>query len=99
MGRTPHSDGHTSGVIVLAMRIKQKIGLIALGTALMTTLMGCVGYVDGGYGGGAVVVADPEVTVFGGGYYGRGDAHAYSSRGSVSRAAAHSSGGGRGGRR
>jgi hypothetical protein len=65
-------------------RIKMGLGIV-----LLATLMGCVGYVDGGYGG-AVVVADPDVYVFGGGYYGGGhDIHAYSNRGAASRAVAH----------
>jgi hypothetical protein len=63
---------------------------MGLGIVLLATLMGCVGYVDGGYGGGGVVVADPDVYVFGGGYYGGGhDIHAYSHRGAESRAVAH----------
>jgi hypothetical protein len=76
---------------------------ISLGIVLLATLTGCVGYVDGGYGGGGVVVAEPDLVVFGGGDYGRGhDVHGYSQRGSASRAVAHSSGGGHardGGRR
>lgn len=63
---------------------------IGLAVALVAVLTGCVGYVDGGYSGGAVVVADPDVYVFGGGYYGRGrDVHDFSHRGAVSRAVAH----------
>lgn len=70
---------------------------IGVGIALLTTLVGCVGYVDGGYGGGGVV-AQPDLFLFGGGYYDRGrDVHAYSQRGGESRAAAHSGGGGHGG--
>jgi hypothetical protein len=76
-----------------------KLGLVIV---LLATSMGCVGYVDGGPGG-AVVVADPDVYVFGGGYYGGGyygggyhgggrDVHTYSQRGSASRAAAHPAG-------
>jgi len=62
---------------------------VGLGIALLAILTGCVGYVDGGYGG-AVVVAEPDVYVFGGGYYERGrDVHEYSHRGSESRAVAH----------
>jgi hypothetical protein len=65
-------------------RIKMGLGIV-----LLATLMGCVGYVDGGYGG-TVVVAEPDVYVFGGGYYERGrDVHDYSHRGSESRAVAH----------
>jgi len=66
-------------------RIKMGLGIV-----LLATLMGCVGYVDGGYGGGVVVVPDPDVYVFGGGYYGGGhDIHAHSHRGAVSRAVVH----------
>jgi hypothetical protein len=65
-------------------RIKMGLGIV-----LLATLMGCVGYVDGGYGG-AVVVAEADVYVFGGGYYERGrDVREYSHRGSESRAVAH----------
>lgn len=71
---------------------------IGLGIALVATLMGCVGYVDGGYGGG-VVVGGPDVTLFGGGFDRGRDVHAYSQRGGASRAAAHSGGRGGGGRR
>ncbi len=39
---------------------------IALGAALLTVVAGCLGYVDRGYGG-AVVVPEPEVVLFGGG--------------------------------
>ncbi|HXC34814.1 MAG TPA: hypothetical protein VNV43_03010 [Candidatus Acidoferrales bacterium] len=64
-----------------------KVGLaIALVSALTT---GCVGYVDGGYGGGVVVAQAPEVVLFGGSYDRGRDVHSYSHRGSVSRAAAH----------
>jgi hypothetical protein len=76
-----------------------KIGLtkIGLGVVLLVGLTGCVGYVDGG-GGGAVVVAGPEVGFFGGPYERGRDVHDYSHRGAVSRAVAHG-GGGRGERR
>jgi len=75
---------------------------IGLGIALVTIVTGCVGYVGGGYGD--VVVPAPDVYFWGGGYVGgdyeRGrDVHAYSHRGSESRAVAHPSWGGRGGRR
>ena len=81
---------------------------IGLGIALLASLMGCVGYVDGGYyGGGPVVVPGPDV-VFWGGDYDRGrDVHVYSHRGVESRAVAHpssrsapahASGGGHGGK-
>jgi hypothetical protein len=69
---------------------------IGLGIALLAALTGCVGYVDGGYGG-AVVVAEPDVYFFGGGYERGRDVRGYSDRGSASRAAAHPSGGHAGG--
>jgi hypothetical protein len=71
--------------------------LIGLGAALMATMAGCVGYVDGGYGGG-VVVEEPGITVFGGGFDRGGDARAYSHRGGESRAVARAGGGDRGGK-
>ena len=62
---------------------------IGLGIALLAALTGCVGYVDGGYYGGPVVVPEPGV-YFGGGNYDRGrDVHVYSQRGVQSRAVAH----------
>ena len=86
---------------------------IGLGVALVATLTGCVGFVDGGgdYGGGGVVVAGPDLFLFGGGYDRGRDVHNYSQRGFESRAvaypvravahpamspAAHSGGGGHG---
>jgi hypothetical protein len=71
---------------------------IGLGIALLAALMGCVGYVDGGYGG-AVVVPGPDVYFWGGGYERGRDVHVYSQRGVASRAVAHPSGGGHGGKR
>ena len=62
---------------------------IWLGIALLAALTGCVGYVDGGYSSGPVVVGGPDV-YFWGGDYGRGhDVHVYSHRGVESRAVAH----------
>jgi len=63
---------------------------IGLGVALVATLTGCVGYVDGGGYGGAVVVPGPVVVVpdlflFGGGYDRGRDMHGYSQRGFESR--------------
>lgn len=67
---------------------------IGLGIALLAVLTGCVGYVDGGYGGGAVVVGGPDAVFLGGGHFDRGrDVHAYSARGAVSRSVAHGGGG------
>jgi hypothetical protein len=65
---------------------------LLLGIVLLTALIGCVGYVDGGYGGGAVIVPGPDVYLFGGGYDRGGDARGYSHRGAASRG-----GGGHGG--
>jgi hypothetical protein len=54
-----------------------------LGVALIALVSGCVGYV--GPDGGAVVVPEPEVTVFGGGFERGRDVHVYSHRGYESR--------------
>ena len=74
--------------------------MIGLGVVVLATLLGCVGYADGGYGG-SVYVPGPDVVLFGGGFdHDRGhDVHAFSNRGAVSRGAAHPGGGGRGGHR
>jgi len=56
---------------------------MGLAIALSAALMGCVGYVGGGYGG-AVVVPAPEV-YFWGGAYETYDVHVYSHRGFESR--------------
>jgi len=71
---------------------------IGLGIALLAALMGCVGYVDGGYGG-AVVAPGPDMYLFGGNYDRGRDVHAFSQRGVASRSVAHPAGGGGGGRR
>ena len=79
---------------------------IGLGIALLAALTGCVGFVGGGYGG-EVVVPGPDLFLFGGGYDRGRDVHDYSRRGGESRAAAHpamssaahSGGGGHGGKR
>lgn len=72
---------------------------IALGITLLTALTGCIGFVGGGYGGGGVVVAEPDLFLFGGGYDRGRDVHGYSQRGAESRAASHPGGGGHGGKR
>jgi len=71
---------------------------LALGLVLLTALTGCVGYVDGGYGGAVVVAPEPDVVLFGGGFDRGRDVRAYSHRGAESRGVAHG-GGGRDGRR
>ena len=74
------------------MKFKQKnlVGRIniGLGILLLTAVMGCVGYVDGGYGG-TVVVPGPDLYLFGGGYDRGRDVHDYSHRGHESREVAH----------
>jgi hypothetical protein len=72
---------------------------IVFGIALLAALTGCVGYVDGGYGGD-VVVGGPVVVggVWDAGFVGRDVVHGYSSRGAASRSVAHSGGRGGGGR-
>ena len=71
---------------------------IELGVVLLLALTGCVGYVDGGYGG-AVYVPEPDVFLFGGGYDRGHEVRGYSHRGFESRAVAHGRGGGGGGGR
>jgi hypothetical protein len=82
-------------IIVLRMKTIK----IVLGIALLASLAGCIGFVDGGYGGGEVFAPGPDLFLFGGGYDRGHDAHAYSHRGGESRAAAHPARGGGGGRR
>jgi hypothetical protein len=62
---------------------------IGLGIALLAALTGCVGYVDGGYYGGPVVVPGPTVYFWGGDYDRGRDVHVYSQRGYESRAVVH----------
>jgi len=84
-------------------RIKIAFG-IALVAALTTSLTGCGGYVEGGGYGGYVDnggyyggYPGPDIYLFGGNYDRGRDVQNYSHRGSVSRAAAHSGGGGHSG--
>jgi hypothetical protein len=73
---------------------------IGLAVTMLTVFTGCVGFVgDGGYYDGGVVVAEPDVFLFGGGYDRGRDVHGYSNRGAESRAAAHGGGGHGGGGR
>ena len=63
----------------------------------LAALTGCLGYVDGGYGG-PVYVPGPDVYFYTG-YYERGrDVHEYSHRGHESHAAVHHDSGGHGGK-
>ncbi len=62
---------------------------LGLGVLLLFSLVGCVGYVDGGYGGGAVIVPGPDFYFFGGGYEHRREIHEYHDRGAHSREVAH----------
>jgi hypothetical protein len=71
---------------------------LGLEVALLATLMGCVGYVDGGYSG-TVIVPGPDVYFYGGGYERGRDVRVYSHRGHESREVAHHGGGGHGERR
>ena len=76
---------------------------LGLGIALLGTLTGCVGYVDGGYSGvgygGTVVLPAPDLFFYGGGYERGHEVRGYSHRGYESRAVAHPTRGGPGGRR
>ena len=56
--------------------------------AVLCGLLGCVGYVDGGYEG-VVTVPAPDIYIWGGGYERGRDVHEYSQRGRESREAAH----------
>ncbi len=72
------------------MKIEPRIAPLVM---LLTVLAGCVGYVDGGYVGPAVV-AGPDLYLFGSGYDRGRDVHNYSRRGAESRSVAHPGGGG-----
>jgi hypothetical protein len=65
---------------------------LALGIAVLaaTALTGCLGFVGGGGDyGGEVVVPEPDLVIFGGGYDRGRDVHDYSHRGHESREVAH----------
>lgn len=72
---------------------------IVLGIALLAGLGGCVGFVDGGYGGAVIVPGPPDVFFWGGGYERGRDVRDYGHRGFESRGSAHPGGGGHDGRR
>jgi len=82
-------------------RIKIGLGIVLI-AVLTGSLMGCAGYVDGGYGGGygyyggddGYYDGGPDIYLFGGNYDRGRDVQGYSHRGSVSRATAHAAGGG-----
>ncbi len=59
--------------------------------ALLAAVTGCTGYVSGGYGG-AAVVAEPNVYLYGGSYDHGRDVYVYSHRGYQSRTVVHTSG-------
>jgi hypothetical protein len=67
--------------------------IIGTATALLTTVVGCVGYVGGGGGYDAGVIVPvpgpPDVVLFGGGFERGRDVHEYSRRGGESRGRAH----------
>ena len=101
-GRVPEASTTTDFFCEGKVRMNHPDGPVgrikrALGIGLLTGLMGCVGYVDGGYRG-AVLVPGPDIYVFGGGYERGRDVHAYSQRGYESRGAAHPVSGGQEGR-
>ena len=59
-------------------------------TLAATALTGCLGFVGGGGDyGGEVVVPEPDLVIFGGGYDRGRDVHDYSHRGHESREVAH----------
>ena len=87
----------SAGAKMANIRLYLIISALAIG--FLGASMGCVGYVEGGYGGGAVVVPGPDLYLFGGGYERGRDVHVYSHRGGESRAMAHPAGGGGGRRR
>jgi len=101
-GKTPHGGGGACVRMLTNMNTKRvlvNLGSITLASAALMAFTGCVGWVDGGGGYGAVVVApEPDVFFYGGGFYDRGhEVRGYSARGAASRGAAH--GGGHGGGR
>jgi hypothetical protein len=67
---------------------------VVLAVLVLAALSGCVGYVDGGYGG-TVVVPGPDVGFYGGFHDGGHDVNVYHDRGVRSRGVAHPGGAGR----
>ena len=68
-----------------------RLVMVALGIFLVSSLTGCVGYVDGGYGGygdDGGYDGGSDIFLFGGNYDRGRDVQAYSHRGSESRSAA-----------
>ena len=80
--------------IIAAMLVGLDRIKIGFGIALLAVLTGCVGYVDGGYYGGPVVVPGPSVYFWGGDYDRGRDVRVYSHRGFESRAVVHPGRGG-----
>ena len=80
--------------IIAAMLVDLDRIKIGFGIALLAVLTGCVGYVDGGYYGGPVVVPGPSVYFWGGDYDRGRDVRVYSHRGFESRAVVHPGRGG-----
>ena len=85
MGGTPHSHATAGAVKLYVLKNSRKI---LLGITLLSALTGCVGYVDGGYGG-AVVVPGPDVIFSAAVMTGDAMCMIIVSRGGESRAAAH----------
>ena len=81
-----------------AGQISRTFGILAI-MIVVESLKGCVGYVDGGYGGygdsgGYDEGPGPDLYLFGGDYDRGRDVQAYSHRGSMSRGTVHAGGGG-----
>ena len=84
--QTAFSEGNVRMKKANALLDPVKIGFGVALLALLAILNGCVGYVDGGYGGAVVVAPVPNVVVFDSGYERGPVVHTYSQRGVASRA-------------